>query len=285
MANGYQDEQFSDQQLKAGYWYVRNKKLLRNITIGLLVFINVIFWSFTLYRLIDLYIISYDEYQAVLNELPQDLTNIRQYTVENQPTSLQILGLSVVPGNEQTFDVGAKVYNPNERWFATFTYQFFAPGLESKEYKDFVLPGDEKFLLDLSVSSQGTPTQPRLEFRDLKWERIQDYESIKNEALRIDVDDITFASARSTGLTGDELVSRSSFTASNNSPFDYRKVKFISLLYSGNQIVGLNSLTQENFLSGQSRDITQNWFGVLPSANRIEVFVDVNILDEDVYLN
>ncbi|HEX9664194.1 MAG TPA: hypothetical protein VGA49_00005, partial [Patescibacteria group bacterium] len=265
------EEEISEGGLKFGYWYASHRQSLKKWLIIFLIGLNLIFYGYSLYKVIDLYVLQADSYQRQLQTLPLDLVNYRSFRAKDQPQSLQIIGISVLSTGQRTYDLLARVRNPNPKWQAEFDYQFFAQGLETKTYQGFLLPGDEKFLVDFALASDRGIVQPRLEFRNLKWKKILQFEQVKADQINFLTENIKFIPARATELGEAVAVSQTTFDVTNLSPYNYWQAGFYIVLFSGNRAVGINFISLDQFLSGDKRSVTVNWFETLPAITKIEV--------------
>ncbi|MBI4117798.1 MAG: hypothetical protein HY453_01825 [Parcubacteria group bacterium] len=274
----------SDRQLAFGYWYLLHKEGVKRTIIGVVIAINFVLYAFSLWRILDLYVFSYRAYEQMLATMHIDLVNLHAFAEAQAPRPLQIIGLSVFPLGKERYDIAAKVFNPNSLWALEVSYRFLEAGFVGSTRSDFILPGEEKFFLDLQTGSKRALTNPQIEFLSTRWRRVSQYASLREKALKFSFNDAVFVPSYSKELGGKDPISKVQFTVRNLSSFNYAQAKLVILLYSGTRIVGVNSLTLERFLSGEERKISQNWFGIPPSVTRVEIQPDINILDKSNFL-
>lgn len=111
---------------------------------------------------------------------------------EKTPVDLSVLGAEVVHDIDNKYDVAIKVKNQNEIFGASqmhFKIIFedenkneIAVHEEQKGY--FILPKEEKQLIVQGISTETRPSQVRVKFQDVEWERFSQYEEPRLVVLR-----------------------------------------------------------------------------------------------------
>lgn len=276
--------EISEQHFKIGYWFTTHRESLKKALIIFLIGLSVIFYGYSIYKVIDLYILQANNYQKMMNLLPYDLVNYKAFKAKDQPSNLQILGISILSTDKQKYDLLAKVRNPNPKWYAEIEYQFFASGIKTKTYKNFLLPSEEKFLIDLAITSETGIVQPRLEFKSVTWKKVLQFTSLKQEKINFLVENIKFIPAKVAELGEKIAVSQTTFDVANMSAYNYWQVGFYIVLYSGTRAVAINYISLDQFTSGQKRPVVVNWFEKLPGVTKVEVRPEINILDPNVFM-
>jgi len=74
------------------------------------------------------------------------------------------------------------------------------------------------------------------------------------------------------------------FKITNQTAYAYYEAPLQILLYSGSELVGVQTYSVNNFLAGEKRNVNLSWPGGLQTVSRTEVKPNINILDDDVYL-
>lgn len=276
---------FSEGQLKFASWYVSHKLLLKKIFIGFLIGLNVIFWGYGLYGLVNHYFIEGPRLDQALRELGHspDLAAIRARV---EPQSLEIGTASILAAGKGEYDLSAKVSNQNPAWRAEFDYNFIADGQAFPVKHGFILPTEEKFLINLGVESPARIRSASIEISNLRWQRvdaheISDYEAWSSERLNFVFENVKFSPAVITdGIT----VSRVTFNARNLTAYSFWDVGFYIFLYRGSSLLTINYITLEEFLSGQTRQVEVSWFEALPAVTQVKVVPEVNIFDPKIYM-
>lgn len=275
----------SEQQLKFASWYVYHKILLSKIFIGFLILLNVIFWGYGLYGLTNYYLIDGPRFNQAMRELGR-FPNFSAINAKTEPQSLGVGITEVLSAGKGKYDLAAKVSNSNPVWYAEFDYDFVADGKALPTRHGFILPGEEKFLINLGVESTSRVRQASLELSNLHWQRIDphvipDYSAWKGERFNFVFEDVKFLPA----VIRDTItVSRVTFNAKNLTAYGFWDVGFYIFLYRGSSLAGINYITLEEFLSGQTRPVEVSWFEPLPSVTQVKVVPEVNIFDSKVYM-
>lgn len=278
-------ENFSEQQLKAANWYVSHKILLKKILIGFLIVFCAGFLGYGVYGLINYYFIEGPEFTRMTREWvgQSDLEAIR---AKFRPENLEAGGVTIISAGKEKYDLVAGLYNPNPSWRAEFDYTFVIDGQELSPQSGFILPGEEKFLLNLNAESKAKPRRAELEISNLMWQRVDaheipDYATWRDLRLNFVFEDVKFSPA----VVRDSItVSRASFNVKNSTAFSFWDVGFHILLYRGNSLAGANFIRLEEFVSGQTRPVEVSWFEPLSSVTQVKVFPEVDIFDRSVYM-
>ncbi len=273
----------SDEQLKAASWYVSHKVLLKKILIGFLIAISAGLLGYGLYGLVNYYFIEGPKFEAELRALTQSGGSAIN---KLQPASLSLGQTSIISGGKEKYDLVAKISNTNLNWRVEFDYNFVLDGQALDTKSGFLLPNEEKFLLNLAVDSKAKPRRAEIEINNLRWQRVDahkipDYAAWQSERLNFVFEDVKFSPA----VVRDSItVSRASFNAKNATAFGFWDVGFYILLYRGSSLAGVTYVTLEEFSSGQTRPVEVSWFEPLPSVTSVKITPEVNIFDEKVYM-
>lgn len=263
-------QNLTNKELKFSYWYVTNKLLLRQWFIGFLIALAAILWFFVLWQLI-FYFIQYEVERAQIRRLLFGENKILSTLESRGPLPLKISDLKILTSENNRYDFMSQVINVNPLWLATFDYQFATNNNTGFIRQGFVLPGEEKYLMDLGFSESGA----RLEISNLKWQRFGDFEKKYNDRFRLTVTNEDFIAAQSVSEPN-----RLVFDLTNHSAFNYWAVGAQAFLMSNGNIVSVNYITLEKLKSGETRPVEMYWNNRLPRVNRMQVVVDINILDD-----
>jgi hypothetical protein len=290
------DQNFNDKTLKFSYWYLTHKILLRKLLIIFLIVLSVIFFAYAIYIIVLEFAVYGQNYNQVLVSLPQNLLNTGGYRALHEVKEPQVVNITVIAGTSERYDFISKIKNPNSDFLVeSFDYQFITGNDDVDLSKDksgpnparvkkgFILPGEEKYLVDLSVTSKKRINQARLNIVNIQWRRISDYATIQKEKLRFDIADVKFIPPVADG-SNKLPVSKVSFNAINKSAFNFWNIGFYVILFKGTAIAGANYVSIDQFLTGQTRPITVNWFEPLPDITQVQVVPEVNILDSSIYM-
>ena len=191
--------------------------------------------------------------------------------------------------NTGNVDLAAKISNPNPWHWAEFDYSFIVGGVEYGKTKGFILPSEQKYLISLANELANGADGARLQIDNLTWHRInrhdiRDYSAFQKERFNFQVNNIKFIPASRSGLSEKVGLNKLSFDVSNNSAYSYWSVELAILLTRNGNLVGINHYRMDEVMSGQTRSVDASFAGQIGSADVIEVYPYVNIVDQDVYI-
>jgi len=132
-------------QLEWGLWWIEHKNTLKRILTGTLIFLNVIFWVYSLFYLGE-YVYSGILQDKVLARaaIKSDVINHKR-TLDVGALPLNLGNVQVFRGlDTQTYDLSVETSNPNDDWYAEFDY-FFTVGQNTTDVqKEFIMPKETK---------------------------------------------------------------------------------------------------------------------------------------------
>lgn len=274
-------DNFQEKQIGVAYWFVTHKLLLKNIFIVFFIISIVFLVSLNLYLLIFNLGIYRESYQKILKSLvtvSQEYVDFRSAAL---PRMIQVSQISKYSGSKG-FDIVASVINPNKSWYATFDYQFALGDNLTAKRSGFILPGENKSLVDLSVDNGNLASD--LKLTNLIWTKAFDFSKQYAEKYSIELKDIKFVPTNVLGVGDKVRIGRAIFTAVNKSVYNYTNVNFLILLKAGEQVAAVNQISSGPILSGQSRVFEANFFQSLPTITSITVIPEINILDSRSFL-
>lgn len=274
-------DQLYEKQIGAAYWFVKNKFLLKTILTVFLIVLIILLVAYFLFLIIFNLVIQQDNYQAGLTNLVNanpDYTVIRQLGLPQEIQAGQINTFT----NMQGFDIVSEIVNPNETWWATFSYQFqIGPNLTDKR-RGFILPGETKKIIDLAVDNGNLSSG--IVFSNINWQKEINFIDIFQSRFKFDIKNIQYIPARELGI-GDEIpISRIVFEVTNDSAYNYKDVNFLVFLKAGEQVAAINQIVTDKILSGATKKVEVTFFQPLPRITSVDINAEVNILDETVYL-
>lgn len=274
-------EGYSGAELKAASWWLDHKHQVKRAAIGSFVALDVLLIAAGAWGIFDwLALGGVNEERAM-----------RQLT---SPAYAQLGGLAapreiafgtpiVLTLDNERYDVVVRAENPNSSYWAELEYAVTVGGQETPLMRDFLLPGQAKFLTALGVRRASAPGRVELRVSRRDWRLVDrhetgDYADYAARRLAFQLSEPSFVPG------GGNEPSRTAFTVRNASAFGYRRPAFLILLYRGDAIVGADRVVLEALRAGETRPVELFWFQPLPQVTRTEVLVDVNILDRDAYL-
>lgn len=280
-----QAEKEYQKQYRLSSWWIEHRDGLRRLGLVAFACVDAVVLLVAGWALVDGFVVSEPaETRAVLELAAYGQDDLHAYAEANKAKDLDVGGAVAVASSEGKFDLYATVANPNDDWWGEFTYAFESSAGTTEPASGFVLPGSEKPLVAFAVPSTATPRSVRLSVTNLVWHHVDrhvtgDVSDWVADRVNFLVDAPAFQPVDVDG----KLVPRVTFTVTNGSAFSYYEPMFVVRLLRGNTLVGVTSTTLSSLDAGESKDVSLNWFGTVPSANKTEVVADVNPFDIDVY--
>lgn len=264
-----QFQNLTNRQLKWSYWYVTHKIALRRWATMAIAAIAIAFWFFVGWQLV-FYLVEFQiEENSVVNMMSS--SNYSLVRIEEEtPLTERFSDIVRLDGGSGGYDYYIRAENPNASWLLTFDYQFMASGEQTPVKKGFLLPGQQKLIMDFGIESQSV--QARI--FNKKWQRIKNYEQIKNNRFLPHITNPDFTAG---ALSGDPH--RVTFNIENKSGYSYWDFGVQAALLSRGEIVAIN-YTSFQFRSGEVRYVQVPWNHVLPNIDSWQIEPDINFLDE-----
>lgn len=280
----YQDptNEFTSDELKWGFWYVRHKALLYKITVIVLLVINAGLVGFGLWKW-GVYLLGISDQQ----KLERNLAASVNYTgiharIAAQP--IQVINTQLLASRENKYDVVAELINPNERFLVTFDYYFVTGGIKTPVQKSFLLPRESRLAAALGITD-GAGGNPAIVLENIKYQRISNHEisdiaAWQTERLNFQVTDFVFLkSLAQEGNNADGI----QFKLTNASPYSFVNANFYVALLQNGQIAGILPLHLDRINSLETKDIDVRSFVPNLQISEITIFPIINIYDESVY--
>lgn len=275
----------TEQELQLAGWWVRNHERISSITRWTLIILNIVFWSFVIWTLLDAFVISY----------PRE-ARIPRLIAENQ---LAVSGLiatapqPLLPSDVNVFDISGdrkdflvQLSNSNETWWAEFDYRFRIGDLMTESRKGFILPKSQRYLTQLGSDIATTSKNATLVIENIQWHRVdpwaveRDYPAFAANHLQFRFENTTY---RRDLQIGAQTVGQTSTTFINDSPYGYWNADLTVILYRGTSPAGVTTIGKEQVRPGSSEALVINWFDNLSGITNTEITADVNILDPKAY--
>jgi hypothetical protein len=273
-------------QYRFSRWWIGHREPLKRLLLLLFALANAGILSFVAWTFVDAYAVSYDaETRSVLELAAYGQADLRAYSLANVAEELRV-GPASAPasGAAGKYDLYATVANPNDDWWAEFTYSFTSSAGETESYDGYVLPGEERPLAAYGVESSVPPKSATLVISDVSWNRMDrhvtgDPAEWIAERVNFVVADERFEPVDLDGKT----IGRASFTVKNDTAYGYYEPKVMVTLLRGTSVVGVTETTLSALDAGEEREVSVHWLGTIPSANKIEVRAFANPFDVSAY--
>jgi hypothetical protein len=277
-------------KLNLGLWWVQNRLLIFKIIKIILIIISAITWS--------LFIFIFGEY--LLFGMNQD--NKMIFEITNGPSvspdiyamvsaqDLRVKNVKKFNTLSGSYDFLAEIDNPNQKFATYFDYYFSVDGKEYGRRRGFIFPQETKYFFALSQEISPAPSSVEFRMDNFTWQRIDsrkypDWETFKNERLRVNTANIKFTPARSTVLSEKLDLNELKFDLINNSIFNYWEVNLKILLHSHGDIAGVNEYKVTNLKFGETRTIVISWPGHFGNIEDVTIIPEIDIIDKKNYLN
>lgn len=268
----------TQKELERGYFFVTHRLLIRKIAFGIAIFILVILYGVLIFNTVNYF--RGGGYTESARTITESTFDWAAYHQARAPINLEISNPEFISLGDRRYNIAAMVRNPNDNWAVkSIDYHFVSQGEETPTRTTFINPGEEKLLALTAYQSDRPIRNPELVVSNTKWYRIDS----TFPQINIEVSDIRYTAAiRETvgGVTTD-LPARVSWTAYNDSVYNFWEVDWQVALYNGNALVGLNELKAKDFLALEERDLEVSWLVRLPRVTRAAVFPVINKLDSD----
>ena len=197
--------------------------------------------------------------------------------------ALQFKEVAFVPGGEGSYDVLARVYNPNDVVGASsfhYTFQLKGVGgqvLATKEGDNFILPQETKSLIEIRLVTREKPASVTVETSAVAWERFSGY----RERPAISIYQKRY----------DQLASGVGFGAAtglvvNESPYDFRSIHVKVILRAADDTpLAFNTTRQDTLKAGDQRDFRLLWPNPFPGkVEKIDMEVDADVYHSDNFI-
>lgn len=275
------DEELSAKELKVGYWFTVHRLLFYKILLAVLIVFNVIFGGYSLFHWGEYLLAGYWNDQKMARELSQSAP-LADFQKLFGARPLEV-GAPMIFASRAAVDAVALARNPNERFFVSFEYRFDLGGLATPWRRGFLLPLEEKPLVELGIKDALGASAASLEWRQVDWQRISAHK-IKNmakylaERLSFRADAVKFESGFGSNPA------RLTFDLHNDSNFSYYEPRFLILLESGGNLAGAEQVIFNKLLAGSKQKVELNLAGAPLSFTDIRAVPDINIFEEKAFL-
>lgn len=196
---------------------------------------------------------------------------------------IRLVETAWVLGRENEYDFLAKISNPNNDYGASgVSYTFRALDasgsvLAEKSGVSFVLPKEEKYLIETSVPLSDEPERVECIVGTVEWEKFSGYkEKPALEVLNRRFERIT--SGVDFGVAKGLVV--------NGSPFDFTDLGIVVVLRNGsNRVIAIQKTAMQTLRSGEQRDFTLPWPDPFSGdVQKVEVQTDANVYRTETFI-
>jgi len=280
--NKYEDlEGLSLKEMNFGLWFSENRAKITKLIIVVLILICAGFFIYS----------SYNYFVYFLNgstKVNPD-SNVTVSSPRNVVSDIVVSAPQIFKSGE-SYDLTVLIANANDKFTARFKYCFNINDNAVSCGSDFILPAEEKYILTLGQRIETAAPEVSFKITDIFWQRIDnhkipDWAVFASNRLNFGLENINLTLAKDTGLAEKGGFDSLEFNIINRTAFGYYDVPLKIAFYRGSELVGVNSFIVKNFLAGEERTIRLNWLGNLSGVTRTEIRPELNLLDDNIYLN
>lgn len=276
-----------EKQYQRSIWLIEHRRLLHFVGWGIGITFDLVLLVFSIWTFFDVFILRQEiERTYVESVVVSGQKDLRAFSLAQTAQPLVVTPVSVFSLGKNVYDFYTSISNPNEEWYATFTYKFSFEGEEGNIQQGFILPQEEKPLFFLGSTYQTRPTQVSVHIENIHWHRlnhheVDDYKTWYQERLSFLIQEVNFSLEET--ING-QTVGQIHFSVSNPTAFSFWEPEFSILLLRGNSVAGVTTTRIEELISGQTRLVDIHWLGTLPAVSRVQVIPAINILDPAVFM-
>ncbi|OIP79999.1 MAG: hypothetical protein COT39_01105 [Parcubacteria group bacterium CG08_land_8_20_14_0_20_48_21] len=283
----YQPHEVGNKQLAIGYWITTHRLQMKRLGSGLFLAIATGLLLNGIYGLVDYFVLQRKQTIAWEQQLAVSGMVHRDYASKISAQDLNVTSVGIVE-NEESADAFASVANPNDRWYARFSYHFSLGDYNSPVFEGFTLPGEEKTLTGFSLTLPKDAATVILVFDRLDWTHvsnhdISDYAAWAGDRQKITIKDLVYAPPAQLHENSSLVVSRVTYTAVNNSIFDYWEVGFLIIGIRDDRPVALQRKVVSPLVSGKATTQVVSWFGIRNRFDSIRIEPEIDILNPESY--
>lgn len=279
---------FTEGELQFASFWVRNRIILRQFGYGVLMIVNVALWGYSLWGIVDAYVLSYERESRMTQEIAENQF-IATRLAANRPQDVSVSTVDVFQGTDDRLDFLVEASNANTEWWATFTYRFNVNGELTPKRSGFILPGQTRYLGEFGYAPRAAGARGGvLVVDEVRWHRLEpvqvgdDYNAWIERRDQFRADDVQFNIGQ---LSGSRRLSRTSFTLVNPSAYGFWQIQLYVVLKRGGTPVAATAVTLDRIAPGEARPVNIDWFENLPGVTATEVMPILNFLDESAYIS
>ncbi|OGL87407.1 hypothetical protein A3I40_02465 [Candidatus Uhrbacteria bacterium RIFCSPLOWO2_02_FULL_48_12] len=277
----------NERWLKWASWWVNNRPSIQKIWLVAVIATEAILIGYSGYVWLDYLVFGRREEEQLYQDLSRttDMKSLHQIMA---PQPIAVLSADVLPagGSGGSYDVLAKVANPNTRWVAFISYQFIIGGETAPPSvtETYILNSDERFVIGAGLARSAS-AKAEMAITNVRWQRLREPARFNERKPSFKVTDVSFAPVAERGGTYGS-VSRVSFNVTNESSLNFWSVGFTIVLLQGDKAAAARHTTLDQVRSMEKRSVSLNIYNVQSSAvNKVLVVPEVNVADPDVFMS
>jgi hypothetical protein len=274
----------SDEDLKVSYWYVTHRILLRKVGIGALMVFSLGILVYGIVNLINFYSTGEQAIATLTADVSEEKFNVALLAEASKPKGLTVGETKVLKGKKGYVDFVTELFNPNIQWTVQSFEYYYLIGEDKTEMRtEFVLPGQEKYLIFYNHLSSTTSVNAQLVIENIEWDKIANFQSLQDKMLAFDFEDAKVLPATKSGISGEEDISTISFDILNKTSYNFWEPRFVVLMTRGDKMIAVTDIYVDGLATGERKEESVNMFQSLPSSTKLQIVPDINILDPAVF--
>lgn len=266
-------------QIERAYFILSNRDKILKITMAVGIAAVLAIYGWLIFNLAAL--ISAGSYESMAASImPQ--SDWENYHRARAPEDLSIQSPIFLSIGESRYNLVATIENLNSDWSAyRVAYHFVVNGQELESQSAFVNPLEQRFLIQTAYQTVLPINNLQVVIDDIVWQR---YEN-QVQPINWDITQTAYTPVGNVDTpSGPTTVpANASWMARNLSLYNFWEVEFQVAIYSGDRMVGVNSIRAKDFNSLENRALSAVWLHNLPRVNNVKIFPLVNWLDENNY--
>lgn len=275
-------DNLSEKELKFGYWFTTHRvKIYQGLLIALIVF-DVLLGGYNLFHWGEYATVGFWADQRLRQEIVRPLINYSLLKEHFSAKPMSVTANYFFPGAAKA-DAVAMVKNPNVDFLVEFDFRFLVNNSPTEWRRGFLLPGEEKPIVELGIESGALATGAVLDLQNLAWQRIsnhkvKDLAGFMAERLNFKTDDVKTESG---ALANQDILS---FDLGNQSNFNYYQPRFLILLDSNGSLSGIEQVVFDQFLAGEKKKVELAIFNNRLVITSVSISPDINVFDAKAYI-
>ncbi|PIS42766.1 MAG: hypothetical protein COT24_01810 [Candidatus Kerfeldbacteria bacterium CG08_land_8_20_14_0_20_40_16] len=274
--------ELSDKQLKIGIWWVTHKHQLKKWWVILIAVGDVLLFLYLLFNIMII-VFTWSKFTILPYQISWSAVNFKDYQLTNAPKDLQVLNTKYIPvfGQANKYHLLAELKNPNEKWnVGSLDYHFDFDGQNQGIQNTFLLPQEQRFLIQYNVKSTSAKPDPKFLIDNVGWERIE--RPTEAPSLKFNIGNIE---SNLIPLLDDKGVETSSYSTrvtaevENKSVYNFWQVNFQVVLFRGEEPISVGEIQIEKFLALETRNLAVSWKEAYPVISKIVIQPQVNVYD------
>ncbi len=276
------------EKLGFGLWWVAHRTKFRNTLIFVLFMTAVFSWAFTFYGYGYYFVKGVEEDKIMVRELVLSKTVDQDFLVARKPVNVMLSAVNILENNNK-YDLFIEISNPNEKHVGKFNYCFMSGNKEIECGQDFILPGEQKYILSLSKEFAAKPRAVSFKLNNLTWNRLNlhkypNWSNFYETHLDIVIKDQEFIEAKSSELSEKLDLNTLNFNISNHSPYSYWEFPLNIVIYKGLKRVAIGEYVLKEFYSSKEQSVKITWPGDFRGVTKFDILPNVDILNSKIYM-